>query len=270
MKFSILALASVALAYTVSEGSIKVGSQAIHFGEFNTQEIKQINIDHPKEKIDIAVKLTEVTSHPHQLFISISSVENPSLASHFVPTFTAPNLKLSVLVGKLPEVLKVQKLLSIDLIIADSKNTLYKHLGQIITGEELQNSASYTEKSRIGYKPEIHHIFKEDPATINAFIPVVFIIGAVVLTLALFGSWVGIVGGKALFNSFKTISAIQLSYNVAFLLSIIGFEYSFVKYYLGQSIFTTLSHSFVLGLGAIFFGSKVLRYLGETRKSGKF
>lgn len=267
---ALLQLIAVTVAYVVTEGTVTLGSKTVHFGEIETREIKTLDIELPKDVIQIAASLQDVATHPHQLVVSLSSTSNKALATHYVPTFANSKLNLKIPVGKLPEVLKIQDSLSLDLIVADSKKQLYKHLCVIVPSEEFQTTSKYTEKPRIGYKPEIHHIFRADPETVNPIIPVVFIGGAVALSLALFGAWFAFVGPKALFSSFKSISSTQLTYNIGFLASLIGFEYTFIKYYLGQSIFTTLFNGAILSLPSIYFGSKVLRYLGQTRKAGKF
>ncbi|ODV77365.1 uncharacterized protein CANTADRAFT_7840 [Suhomyces tanzawaensis NRRL Y-17324] len=276
MKFSIIATAAqllaVSLAYTISEGTIKVGEKSVSFGEFNTQEVKQLPIESPKDKIDINLKINDdLAKRPHQVVLSLASIKDSALAAHFVPTFTVSNqIKASIPVNKLPEVLKIQDKLLLSLIIGDQvSGNLDRHLVEIIPGAEYKETSKYVEKPRVGRKQEIHHIFREDPKTINAIIPVAFIGAAVVLTLGLFASWVGFIGAD-LTTTFKTITTTQLTYNVSFLVTIIGFEVNFIKYYLGQNIFTTLFNSFILGLPSIYFGSKVLRSLRENRKVGRF
>lgn len=277
MKFTTIAIAAqllvVSWAYTIGEGYIKINDNSIHFGEINTQEIKQLLIESPKDKIEINLKLKEdLDTRPHQVVVAVSSAENSQLVTHFVPTFTASNqIKLTIASSKLPEVLKVQKKLVLNLIVADPGNSdnLFKQLVELIPSEEFQATAKYQPKARVGHKPEIHHIFREEPKTINATIPIIFIGGGLVLFVVLLGAWASFIGAD-LFGTLKTVSKLQLTYNIAFLTTLIGFEANFVKYYLGQSIFATLFNSFFLGLAGIYFGSKVLRSLGENRKVGKF
>lgn len=277
MKFQTICttiqLVGAALAYTISSGTIGIDSHSISLGEFQTQEIKQLPIESPKDKISISLKLKEeLPQRPHQLVLSLGSVSKQTLTTHFVPSFTNDQeIKLIIPVNKLPEILKVQEKLNLKLTIADdSEHTLVKHLVEIVPSPEFRASINLkTHEQRIGSKPEIHHIFREDPTTINGVIPILFIVAATIVFFGLVVSWLEVVGMK-LFENFKNISTRQLLYNIAFLSSLVGFEVNFVKYYLGQSIFTTLFNSFIAGMPAIYFGSKVLRWLGTNRKVGKF
>ncbi|ABN65723.1 predicted protein [Scheffersomyces stipitis CBS 6054] len=279
MKLSIIVavicqLGAAAMAYTISEGSIKLNDQSVFFGEFMTQEIKHLSVDSPKDKIEISLQLKEVLDkRPQQLVLVLSSVEDSALAAHFVPGFTSSSeIKFSLPASKFPEVLKIKEKLNLKLIIADpasSGKNLVKQLVEIVPTEEFRATAKYHEKPRIGYKPEIHHIFRTEDKQINAIVPLVFIGGAVVLFLALIGSWFGFIGAD-LYGALKYTSGGQLLFNIGFLLSLIGYEYNFVQYYLGQSIFTTLFNGALLSLPCIYAGARVLKNLSRSRHAGKF
>ncbi|KAK6202605.1 uncharacterized protein RJT21DRAFT_112559 [Scheffersomyces amazonensis] len=262
-------LLSLTLGFTISSGSVSVNQKKVEFGEFNTQEIKQLSSENLKDKIEIKLQLADkVEAVPHQLLIAISSAENYALASHYTPTYKKGEIKVTIPVAKLPEVLKIQDKLFISVIIADSSAQLYKNLVEFIPGGELKSANKYKEVPRIGLKPEIHHTFNSDPKTVNPIIPIGFIGVAVVLFLALVFSWVGFIG-KDLYGTLKFTSAGQLFYNISFLLSLVGFELNFTKYYLGQNIFTTLFTSFLCGIASIYFGSRVLRHLAHGRHIGR-
>lgn len=267
-----LQMVGAAFAYTISSGTVGIDSHSVSFGEVETQQIKQLPIESPKDKISIALKLKdELSQRPHQLVLSLGSVAKQTLTTYFVPTFSDNEIKLVIPVNKLPEILKVQEKLQLKLTIADdSEHTLVKNLVEILPSAEFRASIDHkTPEPRLGAKAEIHHIFREDPATIGGTIPVLFIVAASLLLVGLIVVWLNVVGFD-LFANFNNISTRQLLYNIAFLTSLVGFEANFVKYYLGQSIFTTLFNSFIAGLPAIYFGSKVLRWLGVNRKVGKF
>lgn len=261
-----------ALAYSLAEGSIKVGDKQIQYGEFNTQEIKQLPIDVPKEKVDIEFKLAEtLSSKPHQVVITLGN--NKGLESSYVPNFvsTSQLFKLSIPVNKIPASLKSEDKLHLNLIVADSdskQKNLIKSLGEIIPTDNLKSTIKYKKANRVGIKPEIHHIFKIDESTVNPIIPVAFIGVAISIFLALIGSWAVFIGSD-LFGVFKNISGLGFIHNFGFLASIIGFEISFADYYLGASIFKTLGRAFLLGLAGIFFGSKILSNLALQRKAGR-
>ncbi|KAK6457792.1 uncharacterized protein RJT20DRAFT_125646 [Scheffersomyces xylosifermentans] len=278
MRFSVVAavvqLFAVSLAYTIAEGYIKVNDQSVYFGEFMTQEVKQLTLDTPKDKIEINLKLKEeIEKKPHQLLLSLASFNDPAIASHYVPAFTASKeIRLTISANKIPEVLKVQDKLIFKLIVADYDNegkNLVQQLVEFIPEAEFQASSKYTEKPRIGYQPEIHHIFRGEEKTVNPAIPVIFIGGAVVLFIGLVTVWLQFIG-KDLISTLKYTPPVQLTYNIGFLTSIIGFEANFISYYLGQSIFTTLFYGFILSLPSVYFGSKVLRSLSIGRHAGRF
>lgn len=276
MKFGVLGgllqLMAIVFAYSITEGSIKVGEKSIYFGEVMTQEIKQLTIDSPKEKIDIKLKLNDdISQQPHQVVVSISDADNSNLITHYVPVVTVNNeIKLSIPLNKLPEVLKSKSKLLMHLIVADSKqDNLNKQLVELLSTDNFRTASTYkSSDSKVGYKQEIHHIFRGEEKQVGEIIPIVFICCAVILFVGLNLSWNQFIG-KDLYRSFSYITSTQLGYNVLFLLSIISFEYNIVKYYLGQSIFTTLFRGFIISLPGVYFGSKVLRYLRVQRLSGK-
>lgn len=277
MKFasiliSLLQLFVVSMAYSLSEGTISVGDQIVQFGEINTQEIKQLTIDVPKDKIEIQLKLAEsLKDRPHHVVITLG--DNKDLTHSYVPNFVPSSqlLKLTIPVGKIPSILKLKEKLFLNLIVSDSnpkQKNLLKSLVEIIPTENLQSTIQYAQPDTLGPKPEIHHIFKTEEATANPIIPLTFSAVAVVLTLGLYIGWNIFLSGN-LFATSKHNSYLEAIQTFGFLASITGFEVTFIRYYLGDSIFKTLARSFLLGLPAIFFGSKVLSKLSIQRKVGK-
>lgn len=278
MKVGVLAglfqLMAFVFAYTITEGVINIEDQAIYYGEIMTQEIKQLLIDSPKDKLEMRLKMnSDIDTAPHQIVVSISSADNSNLITHYIPVFTVNNeIKLSIPLNKLPEVLKTKSKLLMHLIVADEDpnfKNMNKQLLELLPTTNFQKTASYKSTDAIiGYKPEIHHIFQGEQKQVGSIIPILFIGCAIILFIGLNLSWNAIIG-KDLYRSFSYITSTQLSYNVFFLLSIMGFEYNIFQYYLGQSIFTTLFRGFIISLPGIFFGSKVLRYLRNQRLAGK-
>ncbi|KAK6464849.1 hypothetical protein DFJ63DRAFT_93860 [Scheffersomyces coipomensis] len=274
MKLSIVAvlfqLLNLVLGYSISSGSVSIGQQSVAFGEVTTQEIKQLTVDSGKDKIVVKLGLSEkLKKAPQQVFVELVSAKNDALATHFVPTFTDDKqFFITIPVGKLPEVLKAQDKLLLNIIIADGSKKLYKKLVEIIPTYDFKSGINYQPQPKIGYQPEIHHIFREDPKTVGEGIPVFFTAMALVLFTGLLVLWNGFIG-KDLFGTLKKTAPGQLIFNIAFLLSILGFEYNFAQYYLGQSIFTTLYAGFFLGLSSIYFGARVLRHLAHERRIGR-
>ncbi|CUM66257.1 uncharacterized protein PRCAT00003917001 [Priceomyces carsonii] len=262
---------SYAFAYSISEGFVKINSDVVHFGEIETQELKQLPILSHKDKIEIEFVLKEqVTEAPHQVVVTLGN--GKGLDASYVPSFLLKENKLSLVIAasKIPEVLKIKDTLFLNLIIGDSTSSpnLYKFLTEIRPSEEFQSTSKYEFESQFGLKPEIHHEFKKETETVNPLVPAFFIWGALLLFIGLFASWIIFVGIN-IFANFKSFSTTQIIYNASFILTLVGFELIVIKYYLYESIFKTLFHGSILVIPAIYFGSRVLRNLYALRKIGK-
>lgn len=258
------------LAYSSLEGFVKIGKNKITFGEIETQEVKQLFIDSPKDAIDITLESKDITKRPEQVWLSLEDFSDPSLVAHFVPTVSEERIHTSIKANSLPEVLKAKEKLILRIIIADSTSSknLYRKLVEIIPSPEFQQSSTYKPKERFGLKPEIHHIFKEDENEANPIFPTAFIGVSNTLFFILIGTWFRHVG-RDLIPTWKSISWTQLFHNIVFLITLLGFEVNFIKYYFGQSIFTTLFYAAILGLASVYFGVRVLRSLAQNRILGK-
>lgn len=265
-----LQLLMVTLSFSVSEGTVKANGKSVTFGEMNTLEVKQLSIDSPKDRIDVNLKLKDDFSNaPHQIVITLGN--NKGLDSSFVPKFQAESksISLSIPVKSISERLKIEDKLFLNLIIGDYSNkaNLIKSLVEIIPTNDLKALSTYSRVSNVGIKPEIHHQFREDTTTVNPLIPLFFIGIATVLFLAFLAAW-GTAIKSDLFGTFNQVSGIKLIYNFGFLICLIGFEFTFIRYYLGSSIFVTLFHSAILGGPSIYFGSRVFRDLAKYHKAG--
>lgn len=276
MKFStttipLLTLVFSALSYGAVTGTVSSGGKTVHFGEIDTQEIKVLPIESGKDVIDIKLKNDQLDGPPEQIMLSLSDTQKSSLATHYVPLVSGASIKYSIKASSIPNVLLSRNQLTLSLIIGDGtgKPNLIKRLVDIKPSLEITKPTKNEKKIGFGIQPEIHHIFKEDAKTVNPIVPIAFIVIASATFLSLLISWVSFIGLNDLFKTLKSTTGGQLLQNIAFLISLIGFEFNFFKYYLGQPIFTTLFYSFILGLSAIYFGSSVLRYLAQNRALGK-
>ncbi|EER31789.1 hypothetical protein CTRG_04572 [Candida tropicalis MYA-3404] len=275
MKYSVfiglLSLFTFSLAFSDLTGTIKLNGRKITFGEINTQEVKQLSIESPKDVLEIKLKSKDVDGKPEQIWVSLADADDQSIVKHYVPTVKKSDITANIKASTLPDVLKSKDKLVLSIVIADSKSkdNLLRRLVEILPSEEFQATSKYQQKPRIGIQPEIHHVFRGDEKTVNPLIPVVFIGIALTLFVGLVGAWFGFIGVNNLFRTFKTITTTQLLYNVSFLISLVGFELNFYKYYLGQSIFTTLFYGFILSIPCVYFGVSVLRSLATNRALGK-
>lgn len=260
---------STAIAISLSSAVVRVNDKTIHFGEITTQEIKQLDLQSTKDKIDIEVYLNEVTDQPHQAIISLGN--GKGLEFPLFPKFSMEKkaFKASLTASKIPINIRNLENIIITLIVGKSgEDNLYMTLGELIPNEEFKGLVAYKKAPRIGYKPEIHHIFREDIKTVNPFIPIVFIGAAIILFLGLIGVWIAQLGDD-MNGLTKSIPTAQAFSNSVFLLCIVGYEIIFFRYYLGTSIFSTLFQCFVLSIPSIFYGASALKHFAHLRQIGK-
>lgn len=120
---------------------------------------------------------------------------------------------------------------------------------------QTEQDLKYTEPVRYQAKPEIHHIFNAEPATVPWQIAQIFVF---IISLVVFGLFIALMSSGAL--NFGNLSLdFNIVYFFAFVASIIGFEFIFIRYYSGKSIFETLLASLYLGFPALCLGVKFLR-----------
>ncbi|RLV92112.1 Dolichyl-diphosphooligosaccharide--protein glycosyltransferase subunit SWP1 [Spathaspora sp. JA1] len=264
---AILNLLVSALALSNLKGVIKIGNNLVHIDDVSA-ETKQLNLDSPKDSIIIELTKDAESDRPEQILLALADATTPSIVTHFIPIVSddTDSIKTMISVAKLPEVLKSKDKLILSIIIAGSKSSdnLHAKLVEILPSADFKQTSTYVSTPRIGIQPEIHHQFKSEEKTINPIFPIVFIIIAGVIFLGLVGYWTSFIGSEFA-RSFKRITSGQLLYNVSFLITIVGFELNFARYYFGQSIFTTLFYGFFLAISGVYFGVRVLRSLAINR-----
>lgn len=118
----------------------------------------------------------------------------------------------------------------------------------------------YKNPVRFGPKPEIHHIFKAEPKTIPWAVAQIFVFFITGITFFLVVSWMS--SGAINFSNVPT--GFNFVYFLAFIASIIGFEYIFTRYYSGSSIFETLYAATYLGIPSLWLSTKFLRNFAKT------
>lgn len=266
----LLLTASCVGAFTLKRATVSIGPNKIELGEMNTQQIRQLTIGSVADIVSVSADIDwHGSPRPHQIALVLAGADDSTLAKHIVPTVNdAGTVKTTIAAKSLPAALKAQSRIVLKLIVADydakDKNIL-KQLAELVPSPDFAATAKYTPQPKLGKKSEIHHIFRTDPATVGPFVPIVFLALAAALFGALWIAWVSLVG-KNLLGTLKHTSSVQLLYNIVFLTSLLGVEYTFVRYYLGQLIFTTIFHALVLGLPTLYFGSRVLRCLHKNRE----
>ncbi|AGO12736.1 AaceriADR268Wp [[Ashbya] aceris (nom. inval.)] len=122
---------------------------------------------------------------------------------------------------------------------------------------DLDVRSEYAEAPAVGgLLPEIRHVFQQPPKTVSPIFALVFCAAVAVCTVPVLGGWMAAVGGSS--NPTQTGSLLN---SLGFLGAIVAAEVTFTRYYLGNSIFTTLAASLYVSIALLYFGSRTLRSL---------
>lgn len=257
-----LLLLSGSFAISVKQTSLNLNLQRLYDGVALPAEAVLATIEDSKDVLEFEFKI-DSSSRPHELILLLS--DDNGLDYAVFPRYDSPKstLSTSVAFSTIPQALRRQSKFTASLILAnkdeDDKN-VYAKIAEIFPSEEVREEALATKSERYGVLPEIHHIFRSEEPTINSFIPLVFSAVAGVLGLVLFVTWASIFGQGSMDCRGSTFKA-------AFLATLIAVEHSFLKYYLGASIFTTLFHVSILIAPSAIFGSKALRAMVQLRSA---
>lgn len=126
---------------------------------------------------------------------------------------------------------------------------------------------SHQKPERFGIKPEIHHVFRPPPHTLNAKFAAIITLCVTLSIIFLMHAWLFF--AEADFIELSTAFKADAASHIGFVVTIFAFEYTFFKYYRGASIFETLTSFAILGPPAIYFGSRALREVQARRAAGK-
>jgi oligosaccharyltransferase complex subunit delta (ribophorin II) len=126
--------------------------------------------------------------------------------------------------------------------------------------------SSASTSTRYGAKPEIHHIFRDDPRSPPKVLTLAFTLAVVACLPGLLITWAGI--GANLSHLPKALGSAPISH-VLFFGSIVGMEFVFFKYYTEWRLFTLLPVAGVVGLVAFLSGSGALTEVQERRLKGE-
>lgn len=267
MQFSLhaallwLMLLATGMAYSLKSGSVSVNADKSF--DIVPGSAQRVSLESVRDKVALSVFLQGASSRPHQLNFVFTNGEGLDYA--VFPLFDESTGKVSALtlVNKIPASLLSLERVFVYAVAADASQKKSQNLNtlvaELIPSEALRASLNYEEPVRLGALPEIHHIFREDPKTVNPIVPIFFSAVAIALLFVLVGSWFGLVG-NSLFAARQGIP-----YKGGFLTTIALFEYTFFRYYLSASIFTTIFYVAVLAGPAILFGSKALKALTKQR-----
>lgn len=255
-----LLLLSSSLAISVKQATVSLNQEKLYNGLSLPEKVVSTTIENSKDVIDFKFKIDSST-RPRELILLFS--DDNGLDFAVFPRYEASKQTLSTTVAfsAIPQALRRQSKITASIILAnkdESDKNVHVKIAEFFPSEVAKEEATTTKAERYGVLPEIHHIFRGEESTINPIIPLVFSAFAGFLGLALFVSWVAAFGQGSIDTRGST-------FKVALLVTLIAVEHSFLKYYLGASIFTTLSHVAILVAPSVFFGSKALRAMVQLR-----
>lgn len=266
---SIASIATLGAAYQITEGLIKSSGRELEFSQTEKTTVPVV-FDDTTSKLDLSFKIVGSTE-PDQVFIKVSNQDQieTSYKPIIKPTQGGYTAKLSLAYSKLPSLFKTSSSLDLALIVGGlgDSEPVFTSISGIELSEDLiaKGVAQYVKPDRFTVLPEIHHIFQNPPKTVNSGIALIFAVFSIIALFGLFVVWTG--AGLINFKNFPASSDV-VSHGV-FISLIIGYEIVFFQYYLGSSIFSTIGKVFVLLGPTVYFGSKVLNYLGTLRLAGK-
>lgn len=267
---SVITFFALSAAYQISEGVIKSNGRELTFSQ-DEETTVPIVFNDTNSKLDIFFKIIG-TKQPDQVFIKIVNEDNVETSLKPIIKSTSENdgynAKTSIIFTKLPSLFKISPLLKIKLIIAGFKdsNPIFTTISSIELTQDLisKNLQNYEKPQRFGKLPEIHHIFQNPPTYVNSGIALIFSTISIITLLGLISVWISL--GLVNLKNFPTGNIFQ---HFIFIGLIISYEFVFFQYYLGSTIFQTIAKVVVLLGPTVFFGSKVLNYVGSLRLAGK-
>ena len=119
---------------------------------------------------------------------------------------------------------------------------------------------------RYAKKPEIHHIFRDDPRSPPKVISLVFTLAVLATLPIMLGGWVFLGGNVD--HMGKAFGANPVAHGL-FFGSIVAMEGVFFMYYVSWNLFQTLPVAAVVGLVAFVSGSRALTEVQERRFAGE-
>lgn len=257
-------ISAVFAKWTVSDGTISVrGGEKLSFDEAITSRIALGT----SGTLDVSFK----TKHDgkaelsHQSMVQLRSQDDHSLNFMYAPSSAKPMtglVKVAVSHASVPVALQG---LYLDMVLLVGSANDDTPLEQKLTSIFVEPTNPDEAELQPGPKPEIHHIFRGAPRTVSKFTAMVFQSAVVGITAIALLTWVSIATPGSLGTAFASAPIAHL----AFLGSVFGLEATFVRYFVGQSIFTTLFHGAILAPICIVSGSRALREMASRRMSGE-
>ncbi|KAK3693739.1 Dolichyl-diphosphooligosaccharide--protein glycosyltransferase subunit Swp1 [Podospora appendiculata] len=125
---------------------------------------------------------------------------------------------------------------------------------------------TYEKPLRYGKQPDIHHIFRDGPKSPPKVVSLFFVLAVLATVPALFIGWVLL--GANVNHLTKALGTAPLSH-ATFFGSIVAMELVFLLYYTSWNLFQTVPVAGLVGLVAVFSGTKALGEVQSRRLAGE-
>ncbi|KAK3336149.1 Oligosaccharyltransferase subunit Ribophorin II-domain-containing protein [Cercophora scortea] len=135
-----------------------------------------------------------------------------------------------------------------------------------ITMDPSATPPSYTKPLRYGKQPDIHHIFRDGPKSPPKVVSLFFVLAVLATVPALFIGWALL--GANVDHLTKALGTAPLSH-ATFFGSIVAMELVFLLYYTSWNLFQTVPVAGLVGLVAVFSGTKALGEVQSRRLAGQ-
>ncbi|SCV05076.1 LANO_0G17942g1_1 [Lachancea nothofagi CBS 11611] len=223
---------------------------------------KPMSIDNANETLELNFSINSDET-PQQAVLLLGSISE-GLETHFEPIIKTKEgvstYKFTIPIDQLPEPLLLlavesRDLLTASLILASEgavSDNLFVELFDLSLVFDVDRRLS--KSPRLEAMPEIKHIFRGASKTVPAWVAQSTSLIIIACFFLLLVAWVAL----GVFSSVSLSCNTKSLYLLAFIGSVCGMEYVFIRYYLGASIFETLEHAFYASLGGILSGAKLL------------
>lgn len=262
------ALFSAVQAVSVGKGLVRIDDR--NFGIFQTD----IPLNLTDSKLSVGFTLLETKGDegsmvfPKQVTVALSAENIASEIYLYANLLEGKVYEANTPIRGLSDYILSQEKIDISIITGDpssdsSLNRIIK-AGSILPSEKLRaDRLAKGSPTRFGEKDEIHHVFRTPEKTVYTLVTVQFVFTTLILLVVLILAW-------AFFDSANIDNVSSFSpLSLLFLVSIFTFEYYFVDYYLGASIFDSLYRFAITGAFAIYLGSKALSDMYKLRMQKK-
>ncbi|KAF7193398.1 Dolichyl-diphosphooligosaccharide--protein glycosyltransferase subunit 2 [Pseudocercospora fuligena] len=269
------AAVSAASAWTFDAASLTVTGKAAEgakqsFSPSNPLGVPVLLPASSTLKVLLTAQEGKAAKRPHQAFLTLREEETGLEESFAFSVKDNGKAKLDISQKDLPfQFLTTSKPIQASVVLASfGSSTPYAGPAFQIKVQQDPTSAQAVPAppERYTAKPEIHHIFKDDPRSPPTVVSLFFTLAILATVPVLLGGWV-LLGGNVEHMG-KAFGANPVAHGL-FFGSIVAMEAVFFLYYTSWNLFQTLPAASILGVVAFVSGSRALTEVQERRLAGQ-